>query len=124
MKDNDLMERLKIVNPALASEITNKSKYDKVEAMLAGQKKEMTHDEAIKWVRARLASGGSIDEAYRAGLIAIEAIKKATPKKPKGDLHSVPHYRCPTCNKTVKLYEGSSTYPYCKYCGQKLDWEV
>lgn len=45
------------------------------------------------------------------------------PKKPIGDLNSVPHYRCPTCKKTVVLYEDSPKHPYCQWCGQRLDWE-
>ena len=48
--------------------------------------------------------------------------KRLIPTKPKGDYHSVPHYRCPSCNCSVKLYEDSEKYPYCKYCGQALDW--
>lgn len=44
------------------------------------------------------------------------------PKKPKGNYHSVPHFRCPYCNCEVALYEDSPKYPYCKYCGQALDW--
>lgn len=49
--------------------------------------------------------------------------KRLKPTKPKGDYHSVPHYRCPSCNCTVKLYEDSGEYPYCRYCGQALDWK-
>ena len=53
---------------------------------------------------------------------AIKALKKQIPKKPIGDLHSVPHYRCPLCKSGVKSYEDSSVYPYCHHCGQALDW--
>ena len=51
-----------------------------------------------------------------------EAIKKQTPKKPIGDLHSVPHYRCPNCHSGVVMYEDSTKFPYCHHCGQALDW--
>lgn len=44
------------------------------------------------------------------------------PQVPIGDLHSVPHYRCPNCHKSVKTYEDSSTYSFCHWCGQALDW--
>lgn len=47
---------------------------------------------------------------------------KQTPKKPIGDLHSVPHFRCPVCKNGVKTYEDSRVYPYCHHCGQALDW--
>lgn len=43
-------------------------------------------------------------------------------KKPVGDLHSVPHYRCPTCNGAVVMYCDDHHYPCCQWCGQKLDW--
>lgn len=43
-------------------------------------------------------------------------------KKPIGDLHSVPHYRCPSCNGAVVMYCNDLHYPYCQWCGQKLDW--
>lgn len=47
---------------------------------------------------------------------------KDIPKKPIGDLNSVPHYRCPTCKSSVVLYEHDNAYPCCQWCGQALDW--
>ena len=52
---------------------------------------------------------------------AIKAIDKQIPKKPIGDLHSVPHYRCPTCKCTVSMYN-TQYDSFCKYCGQAIDW--
>ena len=52
----------------------------------------------------------------------IDAFKKQIPQKPKGDYHSCPHYRCPNCNSSVKMYETDNIYPHCAFCGQKLDW--
>ena len=49
-------------------------------------------------------------------------IKKQIPMKPVGDLHSVPHYRCPNCNNAVALYEDDTKAHSCKWCGQILDW--
>lgn len=57
-----------------------------------------------------------VDKKYK------ELVEKATPKKPIGDFNSVPHYRCPNCMCTVKLYEDSHKYKYCLYCGQAIDW--
>lgn len=48
---------------------------------------------------------------------------KDVPKKPIGDLNSVPHYRCPNCNRAVVLYQFDYKYPHCKWCGQAIDWE-
>jgi hypothetical protein len=53
---------------------------------------------------------------------ALFALEKQMPKKAKGDYHSCPHYRCPNCNSSVKMYDDDNTYPYCAYCGQALDW--
>ena len=53
-----------------------------------------------------------------------DALRKQIPQKPKGDYHSCPHYRCPNCNSSVKMYEDDNTYPYCAFCGQKIDWDV
>ena len=44
-------------------------------------------------------------------------------KKPIGDLHSVPHYRCPNCNGAVVMYCDDPRYPCCQWCGQRLDWK-
>lgn len=54
---------------------------------------------------------------------SIKALKRSIPMKPIGDLNSVPHYRCPACNRAVALYEDSPKHPCCRWCGQKLDWE-
>ena len=51
-----------------------------------------------------------------------EAAEKQNAKKPKGDLHSVPHYRCPNCNGAVKIYENSAKDKICRWCGQVIDW--
>lgn len=54
--------------------------------------------------------------------MAAQALEKQIPKKPVGDLNSVPHYRCAACGNGLKTYENSTVYPYCHYCGQKLLW--
>lgn len=54
--------------------------------------------------------------------LATSALEKQIPKKPIGDLNDVPHYRCPNCKCSVKLFDDSSTYPCCHWCGQTLDW--
>ena len=45
--------------------------------------------------------------------LAIEALEKQIPKKPTKTRSEIV---CPTCKTLV----GSS--PYCRYCGQALDW--
>lgn len=53
---------------------------------------------------------------------AILALEKQIPKKPIGDLHSVPHHRCPSCRKAVRIYVDAPFNPVCHFCGQTLDW--
>lgn len=55
--------------------------------------------------------------------MAIESLEKQIPKKPTGDLHSVPHYRCPTCKCAVVVYENDKKLHCCHWCGQAIDWE-
>lgn len=51
-----------------------------------------------------------------------EGAEKQEPRKPIGDLHRVPHYKCPRCHGDVKIYRTSPVYLYCHHCGQRLDW--
>ena len=70
----------------------------------------MTNEEAIIDIRENIqpiVGGKSLD-------IAISAIEKQIPKKPRKTKNEIV---CPTCGTLV----GSS--PYCRYCGQKLSWE-
>ena len=52
-------------------------------------------------------------EQVKALQIAVKAVEKQIPKKPRKTRSEIV---CPTCNTLV----GSS--PYCRYCGQALDW--
>ena len=52
----------------------------------------------------------------------VAALKKEIPKVPLGDLHSCPHYRCPTCNSGIVMYCDDPHYPRCQWCGQLLKW--
>ena len=48
--------------------------------------------------------------------MAIQALEKQIPKKPKTDDRYV-MYICPRCNEFIKINKN-----YCMNCGQKLDW--
>ena len=43
-------------------------------------------------------------------------------KKPRGEYHSAPHYRCPMCNNSVVLFREDPKPDTCTRCGQVLDW--
>ena len=55
----------------------------------------------------------SNEQAIEINGLAIEALEKQIPKKPTKTRSEIV---CPTCKTLV----GSS--PYCRYCGQALDW--
>lgn len=59
---------------------------------------------------------------YLTGGAELKNIKDI-PKKPIGEFDSVPHYRCPTCNRAVVMYCDNHKYPCCQWCGQALDWK-
>lgn len=63
-------------------------------------------------------------------LIAIEALEKQLPKKPRengmqdGLIRKIKYYTCPTCGNcllTEMMSERQNT-SYCWDCGQRLDW--
>lgn len=55
---------------------------------------------------------------HEENLIAIQALGKQIPKKPKErDCIGFDTLACPECKMELYLYE-----PYCDNCGQKLDW--
>ena len=82
----------------------------------------MKYEEALKTIRYEVDEEGHCGYIEVELRLAIAALEKQIPKKPVGDLNSVPHYRCAACGNGVKTYEDSTVYPYCHYCGQKLLW--
>lgn len=83
----------------------------------------MTNEEAIKELEQIPKHIGGDCDGYekRAIRIAIEALEKQIPKKPK-DYDSVPHHRCPNCNSAIRVYCDDPYDPVCKFCGQAIDW--
>ena len=76
----------------------------------------MTNEEAIKMLKQwneDLLPYEDEKEGIECHNIAISALEKQIPKKPRKTRTEIV---CPTCATLV----GSS--PYCRYCGQKLDW--
>ena len=57
-----------------------------------------------------------VEDLNNAYDVAINALEKQIPKKPKTDDRYV-MYICPWCNDFVKV-----SHNYCQNCGQKLDW--
>ena len=59
---------------------------------------------------------GNMGKQKEALSVAIQALEKQIPKKPKTDDRYV-MYICPRCNEFIKINKN-----YCMNCGQKLDW--
>ena len=93
----------------------------------------MTIDEAIKRLDRnayRTTCYGNRVVEHEENLIAIQALEKQIPKKPRktdsyrGVLKRVYAYVCPTCgNACLEKYmnERQNTM-FCWNCGQKIDW--
>ena len=61
---------------------------------------------------------GTFGEQKEAFEIAIKALEKQIPKKPKEkDCIGFNTLACPECKMALYLYE-----PYCDNCGQAIDW--
>ncbi len=84
----------------------------------------MTEIEAIKQLKDILGECTESEEAVcyitdvdaPALEMAINALEKQIPKKPKTDDRYV-MYICPCCNDFIKV-----NHNYCPNCGHKLDW--
>ena len=81
----------------------------------------MTIDEAIKRLDRnayRTTCYGNRVVEHEENLIAIQALEKQIPKKPKErDCIGFDTLACPECKMALYLYE-----PYCDNCGQAIDW--
>ena len=60
-------------------------------------------------------------------VVIEELVQKAVPKEPiyKQDYIGNNQYFCQTCNNVVPFTLNRTAqikYPFCPYCGQKLDW--
>lgn len=77
----------------------------------------MTESEAIKELHEIRPRGGIIPQKRAEAIdVAINALEKQIPKKPKTDDRYV-MYICPCCNDFIKV-----SHNCCQNCGQKLDW--
>lgn len=58
---------------------------------------------------------------YEAFNAAISAIKKQIPRKPYTDFNGI--QRLKECLCGGDIYNYPSSFQYCPYCGQRIDWE-
>ena len=84
----------------------------------------MTENEAIKWQKSfKETYKGFPKDIDAACDMAINALEKQIPKKPKSitSVENSMYVKCPTCKLTTVLYDGC-VMEYCKNCGQAIDW--
>ena len=87
----------------------------------------MTESEAIKILKRDLQiqlENKALPDGIEAIQIAIQALEKQIPKKPKINMidSETIYCKCPSCNITTVLYR-NCIMKYCKECGQKLRLE-
>lgn len=95
----------------------------------------MTEQEAINRIRCRIdtasdIAGKGVDgKPYEDMEMAIQALEKQIPKKPK--LIEDKMWTCPVCNNNLlnkwikyptELMPKSKGFPRCMSCGQAIDW--
>jgi len=55
-----------------------------------------------------------------------EALRKQKPRKPaRAKTYGL--YICPSCDRFIERHEqshGNIEIPYCKWCGQRIDWRA
>ena len=77
---------------------------------------KMTESEAKVVLESEYKFHGECSVFGEALTMAINALEKQIPKKPKTDDRYV-MYICPCCNDFIKV-----SHNCCQNCGQKLDW--
>ena len=78
----------------------------------------MTNEEAIIDIRENIQpiiGGKSLD-------IAISAIEKQIPKKPKVIFDEYSYFECGNCGEAIYCSDELKSHKYCLNCGQALDW--
>ena len=58
---------------------------------------------------------------YESSNVAMNAIKKQIPMKPLKEFNGIQSLKMCLCGG--EIYNYPSSFNYCPYCGQKLDWD-
>ena len=58
---------------------------------------------------------------YESFNVAINAIKKQIPRKPLEEFNGIQSIKMCLCGG--EIYNYPSSFKYCPYCGQKIDWD-
>lgn len=60
-------------------------------------------------------------KGIQANAMAILALERRIPKRVE-KLKIPPYYNCPACGGTVTTWGNGTHHPFCKWCGQAIDW--
>ncbi len=56
--------------------------------------------------------------------VAIKALEKQVPKKPRYIDNDANYFECHACGGAIYSTDSLSTHKYCLECGQAIDWSV
>lgn len=79
----------------------------------------MTAKEALEYFKRRKEQTELNDRVQQAEDLAIKALEKQIPRKPKKNLDG--NLAC-QCGFVVQNGKNRKCIYYCTYCGQRLDW--
>ena len=88
----------------------------------------MTPEEAVAFLSRYLDSEYYTDKCNEAHQIAVEALEKQIPKKPRrtnGGLSIARknfYTKCQLCNHNIPTVVRDARMKFCPFCGQRLDW--
>lgn len=93
----------------------------------------MTPQEAIGFIKSevqidvRFCSDEKVDKTIEVFELAISALEKQIPKKPKyedvDNIYGAIKRTCTACGDVCMVSKGAKPYEhYCRQCGQALDW--
>ena len=78
----------------------------------------MTEQEAIKIINCNRPYEAVMRKTEKEAFdMAIKSLEKQIPKKQIALQHG--DYRCPSCNRIIRMFEAIN---FCMFCGQAVDW--
>lgn len=86
----------------------------------------MTENEAIGYLRMATDEAGNeeFSDVYKEMCkLAIQALEKQVPKKPKSIDEDYGTFICSNCGHTIIALDDMTVHKNCLMCGQAIDWQ-
>lgn len=81
-----------------------------------------TSEEAIETIKSNMPTSGY--QMLRESLsMAIEALEKQIPKKPREIEKEYSYFVCDNCGAVIYCSDDFESHKYCLNCGQAIQWE-